>query len=89
MVGTEAPAAGRSVEETARGARRRSVWEHCGGDDGRQCSACRTLKEEEARLLHLEVSSRSPRCSDFEGLELSFLSLCSQGGADRPRPCTH
>jgi hypothetical protein len=66
MVGTEAPAAGRSVEEAAR-----------------------ALKEEEARLLHLEVSSRSLRCSDFEGLELSFLSPCSQGGADRPRPCTH
>jgi hypothetical protein len=75
MVGTEAPVAGRSVEEAARGARRRSVWEHCGGDDGRQCSACRTLKEEEARLLHLEVSSRSPRCSDFEGWS-SVSCLC-------------
>jgi hypothetical protein len=63
------------------------VWEHYGGNDGHHSSACRTLEEEEVRLLHLEVSSPLPRCSGFEGLELSFLFLCSQGGADRPRPC--
>jgi hypothetical protein len=44
------------------------------------------LEEEEAGLLHLEVSSRSSRCSGFKGLEPNFLSPCSQGGADRSRP---
>jgi hypothetical protein len=75
------------------GARRRSVsahrgsiWECCGGGDRRHSSVRRALEKEEARLLHLEVSSRSSRRSGFEGLELSFLSSCSQGGADRPRP---
>jgi hypothetical protein len=39
---------------------RGSAWERCGGGEGRHSSACRTLEGEEARLLHLEVSSRSP-----------------------------
>jgi hypothetical protein len=39
------------------------------------------------RLLHLEVSGRSSRRSGFEGLALSPLLSCSQGGADRPRAC--
>jgi hypothetical protein len=54
---------------------------------GRHDSACRTLEEEEAGLLRLEVSSRSSRRSGFEGLELNCLSPCLQSGADRPRPC--
>jgi hypothetical protein len=29
----------------------------------------------------------SPDAPDFEGLELNFVFPCSQGGADRPRPC--
>jgi hypothetical protein len=75
------------VRRGGTGERRESVWERCDGDDGRHRSACRTLEEEETRLLHLEVSSHSSRRSGFEGLELSFLSPCSQGGADHPRPC--
>jgi hypothetical protein len=63
-----------------------SIWECCSGGDRRHSSVRRTLEKEEARLLHLEVSSRSSRRSGFEGLELSFLSSCSQGGTDRPRP---
>jgi hypothetical protein len=68
------------------GARRGSARERCNGDGGRHHSACRALEEEEAGLLHLEVRSRSSRRYGFEGLELNFLSPCSQGGADRPRP---
>jgi hypothetical protein len=75
------------VRRGGTGERRESVWERCDGDDGRHRSACRTLEEEETRLLHLEVSSHSSRRSGFEGLELSFLSPCSQGGTDHPRPC--
>jgi hypothetical protein len=84
------PRATEAAEEQAPGARGRggtrrrgavvrrgSVWESRSGDDGRLSSICRTLEEEEARLLHLEVSSPSPRRSGFEGLELSVLSLCS------------
>jgi hypothetical protein len=59
------------------GEHRGSIWERCNGDDGRHRSACRTLEEEEARLLHLEVSSHSSIRSGFEGLELT----------DHPRPC--
>jgi hypothetical protein len=46
----------------------------------------RALEEEEAGLLHLEVSDRFSRHSGFEGLELKLLSSCSQGITDRPRP---
>jgi hypothetical protein len=68
------------------GACRGSIWECCGSGDRRHSSVRRTLEKEEARLFHLEVRSRSPRRSDFKGLELSFLSSCSQGGADYPCP---
>jgi hypothetical protein len=63
------------------------IWECCGGGDRRHSIVRRTLEKEEARLLHLEVSSRSSRRSGFEGLELSLLFSCSQGGADHPRTC--
>jgi hypothetical protein len=63
------------------------IWERCGGDEGRHSSIRRTLEEEEARILHLEVSSPLPRWSGLEGPELSFWFLCSQGGANRPHPC--
>jgi hypothetical protein len=62
------------------------VWERCSGDTGRHRSVRRALEKKEAGLLHLEVSSRSSGCPGFEGLELKLLFLCSQGGADRPRP---
>jgi hypothetical protein len=64
------------------GACLRGIWECCGDGDKRP-----TLEEDEARLLDLEVSGRSSRCSSFEGLALSPLLSCSQGGADRPRAC--
>jgi hypothetical protein len=48
-------------------ARRGSVWECCCGSDGRHSSVRRTLEEEEARLLHLEVSSVLPRHPQFRG----------------------
>jgi hypothetical protein len=66
---------------------RRGIWECCGGDDKRHSSIRWTLEKEEARLVHLEVSSRSSRRSGFEGLELSLLFSCSQCGADRPHTC--
>jgi hypothetical protein len=72
----------RAAEAPARAA---DVWERCSGDDGRYHSACRALEEEEAGLLHLQVSSRFSRRSGFEGPELNFLSPCSQGGTDCPR----
>jgi hypothetical protein len=39
-------------------ARRGGIWERGSGDAGRHHSACRPLKEEEAGLLHFEVSNR-------------------------------
>jgi hypothetical protein len=60
------------------GVRRGSIRERCSGDDGCHHSARRALEEEEAGILHLDVSSRSSRRSDFEGLELKFVSPCSQ-----------
>jgi hypothetical protein len=47
------------------GERCRGIWERCGGDDGRHNSACRTLEEEEAGLLQLEVSGPVPRHPQF------------------------
>jgi hypothetical protein len=72
------------VHRRGAGARHGGIQEHCSGDVGHHHSVRRALEEEEAWLLHLEVSSRFSRRSDFEGLELKLLSPCSQGGADRP-----
>jgi hypothetical protein len=84
--GTGASVCGRDgAHHGGTSARCGSVWESCSGDDGRHHGAHRALEEEEAGLLHLEVSSRSSKRSDFEGLELNFVPLCSQGGADCPR----
>jgi hypothetical protein len=52
------------------------------GDAGRRHGIRRALEEEEARLLHLEVSGCLSRCLGFEGLALKLLSSCQQGGAD-------
>jgi hypothetical protein len=52
----------------------RGVRECCSGNTDCHHSVRRALEEEEARLLHLEVSSRFSRCSGFEGLELKLLS---------------
>jgi hypothetical protein len=76
-----------SAHRGSAGACRGGAWECCGGGDRRHSSIRRTLEEEEARLLHLEVSSRSSGRFGFEGLELSLLLSCSQGGADRPHTC--
>jgi hypothetical protein len=58
------------------GACRGGVWEYCSGDAGRRHRVRRALEEEEARLIHLEVSGRLSRCSDFNGLALKLLSSC-------------
>jgi hypothetical protein len=56
-----------SARRGSASARRGSVWECCCGSDGRHSSVRRTLEEEEARLLHLEVSSVLPRHPKFRG----------------------
>jgi hypothetical protein len=65
------------------------VWERCGGDDGRHNSIGRTLEEEEARLLHLEVSSIFFERPWFRWTGAQFMFPRSQGGADRfcPSAC--
>jgi hypothetical protein len=65
---------------------RGSVQERCSGNAGRHHIVRRELEEEEAGLLHLEVSNCPSSRSGFEGLELKLLFRCSQGVADRPRP---
>jgi hypothetical protein len=57
---------------------RGGVWEYCdgGGGGGRRRSDCRTLEEEEAWFLHLEVSSHLSRHSGFEGLEPNSSCFC-------------
>jgi hypothetical protein len=84
VAGAEAPATRRSVEGAACLG---GVWESCGGGNRRHSSVRRTLEKEEARFIHLEVSGRSSRRSGFEGLALSPLLSCSQGGTDHPRTC--
>jgi hypothetical protein len=90
--GAEAPAAGRSAEGMARAteapARAAEVSGSAAVATTAPTIAPAALEEEEVGLLHLEVSSRSSRRSDFEGLEPNFISPCSQGGANRPRPHT-
>jgi hypothetical protein len=49
-------------------------------------SARRAPKEEEARLLHPEVSNRSPDALSSKGGSLIFSSSRSQGDADRALP---
>jgi hypothetical protein len=56
--------------------RRGGVWECCRSDTGRRLGVRLALEEEKAGLLNLEVSSRFPKCSGFEGLELKLLSSC-------------
>jgi hypothetical protein len=58
------------------GARRGGVRECSSGGVGRQHGVRRTLEEEKARLLHLEVRSRFFECLRFEGSELKLLSPC-------------
>jgi hypothetical protein len=60
-----------------RGGRRGGDWGCRGGDVGR------SRKEEEAGLLHLEVSDYSPRRHVFARQEFDFSSSRSQGGAYR------
>jgi hypothetical protein len=49
------------------------------GDVGRSHNARRAPKEEEAGLLHPEVSNRSPRRHVFEGREFDFLVFVFTG----------
>jgi hypothetical protein len=70
------------------GAHRGGDWGCGGGHVGRGHNACRAPEEEEAGLLHPQVSDRSPRHHVFERRVPDFSSLCSQGGAHRASPRT-
>jgi hypothetical protein len=52
------------------------VCGHGGGNAGRARSACRTLEEEEARLLYPKVRNRSSRHPVLEGRGFDFSHLC-------------
>jgi hypothetical protein len=54
-----------SARRGGTGARCGGVWERGSGDAGLHHSARRALEEEEAGLLHLEVSNRPSECPSF------------------------
>jgi hypothetical protein len=65
---------------------RSDVWERRDGSNGCHSRARRTLEEVEARLLHLEVGSRSPECFGFERLGTNSSVLRARRAAPTTPP---
>jgi hypothetical protein len=82
--GVEALAAGRSVEEAARVAKAPASATTVA--TGAVEAPPEPSRKRKRGFSSLRYGAFSPGAHDFEGLELSFMFLRSQGGTDRPRP---
>jgi hypothetical protein len=87
-----ATAAGRSVEEVARTAK--APASAVGAPAGAAAAATgavgappEPLRKRKLGFSSLRQATFPSGAPDFEGLELNFVFVHSQGGADHPRPC--